>query len=1008
MANLIKQKFLQGIDSTKFHVAQNGAIMAKDSSGQMVEFLKLNSESKGVVLGKIISTKDELDQVIDDLAAEQIARQNGDVATLDSAKSYADQKISDLINGAPQLLDTLKELADAIGNDENFAVSVANQVAQIQSALNVEVSRAQDAEAQLGLRIDGVEESVSDLEERMDTAETDIDALEGRMSSAEVRLNTVEPKVSTLESEMAEAKGDIASLKSDMVTAKSDIDALEVERDLAKGRLDVLEVDMASAKQDIQELYQDKADTSYVNSQLTIKLQEAKDYADAQDEIVLDSAKSYADVQDAVKLVEAKNYADTKDAEKLLEAKQYAVEQDALKLAEAKAYTDSEMAEEVTAREQGDADTLASAKSYTDAEVLSEKNRAMGVESGLRSDLEQEIEDREDAIAQEALDRDAAILVEKTRAEGAEAGLQSQIDTEKGRVDAILLASDADKDSFAEIVQLINSVDLANDNALASVVLSLQNADIELDGRLDSVEGRMTTAETGLAAEITARIAGDSANLARIQSLEDLSIAQVIHVSKSGNDTTGNGGQHKPFLTLTKAFSMITDASPSKRYVVRVSAGNYTEAAVALPANVFVIGEQKEAVRITGPVSMGASFNTGSSTDDRSGFSMVTLLSAADFNWATVQSRAGKLYLNEVVFGSTVNMYGHNNAIAQAQFDSCVMFGALTISGINVGVFNNNTCYSNVTLNQHPNGGMASILVATGGYCSGTVRFNTTANDFSRRSSGFLRGFSSENLIVDGPSSYCDHTIDSGSKNGAQALNGGNLVPMNAIVSHRIVPNVTNSYNLGDWSKQWMFSFAYVHASSGTDLYLSSLGASYDAAGDDAGRAVHIEADGYGLKPNVSGGDINLLTASASGTGIRGKIKLDAREIDASSKKITFLADGTDATDAVNKGQLDAEVARAQAAEGALDIRLDAIEGVAFYKESKEVSASDLSYVELAREAKPYSIKAYIGRIALHEGQDFSVSVVAGKSRLTWSGPFMVGGIEEIEEGMKLFFEYHC
>jgi hypothetical protein len=303
---------------------------------------------------------------------------------------------------------------------------------------------------------------------------------------------------------------------------------------------------------------------------------------------------------------------------------------------------------------------------------------------------------------------------------------------------------------------------------------------------------------------------------------------------------------------------------------------------------------------------------------------------------------------------------------------------------------------------------MASILVATGGYCSGTVRFNTTANDFNRRSAGFLRGFSSENLIVDGPSSYCDHTIDSGSKNGSQALNGGNIVPMNAVISHRIVPNVTNSYNLGDWSKQWMFSFAYVHASSGTDLYLSSLGASYDAAGDDAGRAVHIEADGYGLKPNVSGGDINLLTASASGTGIRGKIKLDAREIDASSKKITSLADGTDATDAVNKGQLDAEVARAQTAEGLLDGRLDILEAMAFYKESKEVSSSDLSYVELAREAKPSSIAVHVGRLALHEGQDFSVSVVLGKSRITWMGDFMVGGAEEIEEGMKLFFHYYC
>ena len=46
--------------------------------------------------------------------------------------------------------------------------------------------------------------------------------------------------------------------------------------------------------------------------------------------------------------------------------------------------------------------------------------------------------------------------------------VDSRIATEKGRVDAILLSADADKDSFAEIVSLINSVDTTNDTAFAS------------------------------------------------------------------------------------------------------------------------------------------------------------------------------------------------------------------------------------------------------------------------------------------------------------------------------------------------------------------------------------------------------------------------------------------------------------------------------------------------------------------------------------------------------------
>jgi hypothetical protein len=46
--------------------------------------------------------------------------------------------------------------------------------------------------------------------------------------------------------------------------------------------------------------------------------------------------------------------------------------------------------------------------------------------------------------------------------------LDTRIVTEKNRVDAILSAADADKDSFAEIVSLINSVDTSNDSAFAS------------------------------------------------------------------------------------------------------------------------------------------------------------------------------------------------------------------------------------------------------------------------------------------------------------------------------------------------------------------------------------------------------------------------------------------------------------------------------------------------------------------------------------------------------------
>jgi hypothetical protein len=66
--------------------------------------------------------------------------------------------------------------------------------------------------------------------------------------------------------------------------------------------------------------------------------------------------------------------------------------------------------------------------------------------------------------------------------------VDSRIATEKGRVDAILLAADADKDSFAEIVTLINSVDTTNDTAFASFATSSNATNTAQSARLSSLE----------------------------------------------------------------------------------------------------------------------------------------------------------------------------------------------------------------------------------------------------------------------------------------------------------------------------------------------------------------------------------------------------------------------------------------------------------------------------------------------------------------------------------------
>lgn len=47
-----------------------------------------------------------------------------------ATKTYVDTAVSDLVNSAPEALDTLKELADALGNDANFATSMATSIGE--------------------------------------------------------------------------------------------------------------------------------------------------------------------------------------------------------------------------------------------------------------------------------------------------------------------------------------------------------------------------------------------------------------------------------------------------------------------------------------------------------------------------------------------------------------------------------------------------------------------------------------------------------------------------------------------------------------------------------------------------------------------------------------------------------------------------------------------------------------------------------------------------------------
>lgn len=85
----------------------------------------LKKQIEGIVYEVMLKTTAEM-VTIDDAGTTLAARliELGNLPT----STYVDERISALVNGSPETLDTLNELAAALGSDPNFATTIANQL----------------------------------------------------------------------------------------------------------------------------------------------------------------------------------------------------------------------------------------------------------------------------------------------------------------------------------------------------------------------------------------------------------------------------------------------------------------------------------------------------------------------------------------------------------------------------------------------------------------------------------------------------------------------------------------------------------------------------------------------------------------------------------------------------------------------------------------------------------------------------------------------------------------
>lgn len=142
------------------------------------------------------------------------------------------QMISDLVDGADDALDTLKELAEALGNDPNFATTITNKLTDLRTALTEEVNRAKEAEAALGAAVaavqDNLEYGLDQINKKIDTVKADlkaeIDRVEKKVDKNAEDIKDLENKVNQGNDELEkELKDLIQKEKDERIAADNEI-----------------------------------------------------------------------------------------------------------------------------------------------------------------------------------------------------------------------------------------------------------------------------------------------------------------------------------------------------------------------------------------------------------------------------------------------------------------------------------------------------------------------------------------------------------------------------------------------------------------------------------------------------------------------------------------------------------------------------------------------------------------------------------------------------------------
>ena len=436
--------------------------------------------------------------------------------------------IEKIIGEAPEVLDTLKEIADALGNDPNFATTITKKLAAITEQLNQEITNRTEADAQVQANID---KEVSDRKE----ADT---ALEAKLK--EYVDNEVDKITGNTDGIQASLNKEIQDRKDADAALQAAITKEETDRKAADAALDTRVTANATKIQELALSIQDAVNT--VKNELQAKI----------DALQTEVNANKANIQ---RNTDRLNDQITKEAEDYAELKGMVNAE-----AEARANADTNLKSqvdkvnidlntEVSKREAGDTvlqqniDKEISDRTSADTLLDNKFTGLINTESTARANEDEKINAR---IDQEIKDRKAGDDALSTRIDSLNSGVTGSLDELREKVtnnttaiqtevERAKAAEQALKDSLTTAMENHKDDLVAISKDINDEAQSRLQEDTKLQNNIDTETLNRTQADTLLENKITQEV---SDRVQAVENLNDRKVDKVDGKELSSNDFT--------------------------------------------------------------------------------------------------------------------------------------------------------------------------------------------------------------------------------------------------------------------------------------------------------------------------------------------------------------------------------------------------------------------------------------------------------------------------------------